>query len=69
MQWPCIYVCTRVHVRMYTELLLIIAESYFSAYSQYEMLSDNVNKRATTQHHSVDDFLEYDTEIKRPGTK
>lgn len=56
-----------MHVRMYTEVLLITAESYFSAYSQNEMLSNNVNEWATTQHHNVDDSLEYDAERKQPA--
>lgn len=65
----CIYVCTRVRVKMHTVALPIIAENHFSVYSQNEMLSNNVNECATPKRHTVDGALEYDAGTKKPDTK
>lgn len=65
----CVYVCTRVRVKMHTVVLLITAENYFSVYSQNEMLSNNVNECATPKRHTVDGALEYDAGTKQPDTK
>lgn len=69
MQQECIYVCTRIHVRMSTCTHLITMENYLIPYSWNEIFSHSEKECAITQHHHTDDCQMPVGEAEKPDTK